>query len=719
MCVDCRKYVCQRNCGVETLDHQRGEVVFLCKICSEAREVLWKKSGAWFYKEIPDFVRPDVNGSVVSPPHSQPKVPHWTTQISPSTSTNANGPQIGNGTAPGRRQLPSLPEPRSPSVPTSNRNGSVVSLLSASNANTATSTLLQAGTTPNNRPKSPRPRIEPSWVKEKVMSSMSVDDEDRSSSEGEDFVQSGVMVGRRLHKHSHPGSNKRDIGMARFALAASRITDSDEESSPESHASTRSGSSPRRSLATPSSYDSTGLQLASNPGQMIPSTSAVLHEKPDDTRSIDSGVVQSDHSNPAQQTMTLSASSLTPFHQSNVQPEKQDTISHLHDDPRHDSGISDTRRFTQSNSGSSLVTPPPIPPRVSPERRVSNQSGGTRQMSIESQSRKTSANSSSAKIKEIINRVIGGIAWPMMKMPPGTSLENVNESVSMPSTSSRTESPQATFMSSPDDDTKNRARRRAAVSEIDPEATKLAQTASIDIYGDIPEEEDEEANAAGVNASASGLKPIRQLTLRSTDTLMTSDEEDSLTSSATNAMGTLGSIQFNLTYDQQEKKLTIDLVKAKSLKAMDSNGLSDPYVKLHLLPGNQKATKLTSKTIEKTLNPEWNETLVYHGITEEDKQKKTLRITVLDRDRIGSDFLGETRIALRKLPNNNTKKFNLYLEHAIPVPHVKEEEGKERGKILVGLQYNIQQGTLYASIKRCAELIGMDKSGFSDPYCKV
>ncbi|KAK6051164.1 Rabphilin-3A effector domain protein [Cooperia oncophora] len=40
MCVDCRKYVCQRNCGVETLDTQRGEVIFLCKICSEAREVV-------------------------------------------------------------------------------------------------------------------------------------------------------------------------------------------------------------------------------------------------------------------------------------------------------------------------------------------------------------------------------------------------------------------------------------------------------------------------------------------------------------------------------------------------------------------------------------------------------------------------------------------------------------------------------------------------------
>lgn len=101
---------------------------------------------------------------------------------------------------------------------------------------------------------------------------------------------------------------------------------------------------------------------------------------------------------------------------------------------------------------------------------------------------------------------------------------------------------------------------------------------------------------------------------------------------------------------------------------MDKNGLSDPYVKFHLIPGNTKATKITSKTIEKTLNPEWHEEMIYYGITEEERLRKTLRLTVLDRDRIGSDFLGETRVALEKLPLGVTKKFNLYLEHAMPAP---------------------------------------------------
>ncbi|XP_063993337.1 rabphilin-1 isoform X2 [Diachasmimorpha longicaudata] len=93
LCRDCRKYVCQK-CGVETSRAPRtsgtnlqssqrrgtsasinnlpsGEVsssgnkqsppvskVFLCRICTETRE-MWKKSGAWFFKSLPKYVLPE------------------------------------------------------------------------------------------------------------------------------------------------------------------------------------------------------------------------------------------------------------------------------------------------------------------------------------------------------------------------------------------------------------------------------------------------------------------------------------------------------------------------------------------------------------------------------------------------------------------------------------------------------------------------------------
>ncbi|XP_015111135.1 rabphilin-1 isoform X2 [Diachasma alloeum] len=93
LCRDCRKYVCQK-CGVETsrvsrssttnlqANQRRGtsasinnllsaeasssankqlappSKVFLCRICTETRE-MWKKSGAWFFKSLPKYVLPE------------------------------------------------------------------------------------------------------------------------------------------------------------------------------------------------------------------------------------------------------------------------------------------------------------------------------------------------------------------------------------------------------------------------------------------------------------------------------------------------------------------------------------------------------------------------------------------------------------------------------------------------------------------------------------
>ncbi|XP_051541791.1 rabphilin-3A-like isoform X3 [Myxocyprinus asiaticus] len=214
------------------------------------------------------------------------------------------------------------------------------------------------------------------------------------------------------------------------------------------------------------------------------------------------------------------------------------------------------------------------------------------------------------------------------------------------------------------------------------------------------------------------------------------DEEDANSYDSDDAT-TLGMLEFSLLYEEEKNELHCIIIKAKGLKAMDSNGLADPYVKLHLLPGASKSNKLRTKTLRTTLNPVWNETLVYHGITNEDMQKKTLRLSVSDEDKFGhNEFIGETRVALKKLKLNQKKNFNVCLERVVPVRRTaatgasrgmalyeeelkNDEEEEERGRILVSLTYNSQQGRLIVGVVRCAHLTAMDSNGYSDPFVKI
>ncbi|KAB0401861.1 hypothetical protein E2I00_010842 [Balaenoptera physalus] len=197
------------------------------------------------------------------------------------------------------------------------------------------------------------------------------------------------------------------------------------------------------------------------------------------------------------------------------------------------------------------------------------------------------------------------------------------------------------------------------------------------------------------------------------------EEEEEANSYDSDEATTLGALEFSLLYDQDNSSLHCTIIKAKGLKPMDSNGLADPYVKLHLLPGASKSNKLRTKTLRNTRNPIWNETLVYHGITDEDMQRKTLRISVCDEDKFGhNEFIGETRFSLKKLKPNQRKNFNICLERVIPqVERIGDAE--ERGKILVSLMYSTQQGGLIVGIIRCVHLAAMDANGYSDPFVKL
>uniref|UniRef100_A0A8C2WC53 Double C2-like domains, alpha n=1 Tax=Cyclopterus lumpus TaxID=8103 RepID=A0A8C2WC53_CYCLU len=230
-----------------------------------------------------------------------------------------------------------------------------------------------------------------------------------------------------------------------------------------------------------------------------------------------------------------------------------------------------------------------------------------------------------------------------------------------------------------------------------------------------------------------------------TSSVDTSVEIDSSDSDDCTALGTL---EFELRYERSSSQLHCTVLRAKGLKSMDFNGLSDPYVKLHLLPGACKANKLKTKTIRNCLNPVWNETLVYIGITEEDMQRKTLRLTVCDEDKLThNDLIGESRVPLKRVKPDQTKRFLTCLEHPPPLPsptamgealrgiscYLREWENEqlhsleERGRLLLSLQFlpplggrgGRHSGGLCVGVKRCAHLAAMDVNGFSDPYVKI
>ncbi|XP_030430151.1 synaptotagmin-like protein 4 isoform X1 [Gopherus evgoodei] len=94
-------------------------------------------------------------------------------------------------------------------------------------------------------------------------------------------------------------------------------------------------------------------------------------------------------------------------------------------------------------------------------------------------------------------------------------------------------------------------------------------------------------------------------------------------------------------------ELQVWIKEAKNLMAAKSGGTSDSFVKGYLLPLRNKATKRKTPVMKKTLNPHYNHTFVYNGISPEDLQHICLELTVWDREPLSSnDFLGGVRLGV-------------------------------------------------------------------------
>nr|XP_029537021.1 uncharacterized protein LOC115141863 isoform X2 [Oncorhynchus nerka] len=70
----------------------------------------------------------------------------------------------------------------------------------------------------------------------------------------------------------------------------------------------------------------------------------------------------------------------------------------------------------------------------------------------------------------------------------------------------------------------------------------------------------------------------------------------------------------------------------------------DPYVKCFVLPDTSRKSRQKTRVLRRTVEPVFNHTMVYDGFRQEDLKDACVELTVWDRDKLASNFLGGLRL---------------------------------------------------------------------------
>ncbi|XP_076324051.1 synaptotagmin-10-like isoform X2 [Tachypleus tridentatus] len=98
----------------------------------------------------------------------------------------------------------------------------------------------------------------------------------------------------------------------------------------------------------------------------------------------------------------------------------------------------------------------------------------------------------------------------------------------------------------------------------------------------------------------------------------------------------LGELMLSLCYLPTAGRLTVTIIKARNLKTMDITGSSDPYVKVSFICQEKRVKKKKTSVKRSTLNPVYNEVLVF-DVPAVNIEDVNLLVKVVNYDRVGAN----------------------------------------------------------------------------------
>ncbi|XP_061531973.1 rabphilin-3A isoform X1 [Phycodurus eques] len=114
--------------------------------------------------------------------------------------------------------------------------------------------------------------------------------------------------------------------------------------------------------------------------------------------------------------------------------------------------------------------------------------------------------------------------------------------------------------------------------------------------------------------------------------------------------GRRGDLLLSLCYNPTANTITVNIIKARNLKAMDIGGTSDPYVKVWLMHKDRRVEKKKTVTMKRCLNPVFNESFPF-DVPAHVLRETTIIITVMDKDRLSrNDVIGKIYLSWKSGP---------------------------------------------------------------------